>query len=204
MQKKDFLNKEGLKYFYNGFKNIVDNIVTNKILEDNKKKYPIGKIIFSTENTNPADYLGFGTWEAWGKGKVPVGVDVSQTEFNAPNKTGGEKTHVLTSSEMPTHNHNFSATTSRASLAGNLYNYAVQSSNSGVNGDGIMKRVKTDGSIGYATGSKKGNNADYTDTVRIDVSHTHTVSGRTQNSGSGEGHNNLQPYITCYMWKRTA
>lgn len=66
MQKKDFLDKEGLKYFYNGFKNIVDDIVTNKILEDNKKKYPIGKIIFSTEDTNPADYLGFGTWEAWG------------------------------------------------------------------------------------------------------------------------------------------
>ena len=204
MQKKDFLNKEGLKYFYNGFKNIVDDIVTNKILEDNKKKYPIGKIIFSTEDTNPADYLGFGTWEAWGAGRVPVGVDVSQTEFNAPETVGGEKTHVLTSSEMPTHNHNFSATTSKANLAGNMYNMAVQSGSTAVGGNGIIDKVRTTGSIGYATESKSGNNADYTDTVRIDVSHTHTVSGRTQNSGSGEGHNNLQPYITCYMWKRTA
>lgn len=39
------------------------------------------------------------------KGRVPVGYDVSQTEFNALNKTGGEKTHTLTIAEMPNHNH---------------------------------------------------------------------------------------------------
>ena len=39
------------------------------------------------------------------KGKVPVGYNSSETEFNALGKTGGEKTHTLTIAEMPSHNH---------------------------------------------------------------------------------------------------
>lgn len=49
--------------------NIIDTLPTtiaNAILEDNKKKYPIGKIILSEVGTNPNSYLGFGTWELWG------------------------------------------------------------------------------------------------------------------------------------------
>lgn len=39
------------------------------------------------------------------KGRVPVGLDTSQSEFNSLNKKGGEKTHTLTINEMPKHNH---------------------------------------------------------------------------------------------------
>lgn len=41
------------------------------------------------------------------KGKVVVGIDESDTDFNATGKTGGEKTHILTISEMPSHTHSF-------------------------------------------------------------------------------------------------
>ena len=51
---------------------------------------PIGSIYFSTSNTNPSTYFG-GTWERFAKGRVIVGVDENQTEFNTVNKTGGSK-----------------------------------------------------------------------------------------------------------------
>jgi len=50
----------------------ITTLIENKILEDNKKKYYIGKIIMDTANVNPAMYLGFGTWQQWGQGRVAV------------------------------------------------------------------------------------------------------------------------------------
>lgn len=67
--------------------------------------YPVGSIYFSTNSTNPATSLGFGTWSAFGAGRVPVGLDAGQTEFDTDEETGGSKTHTLTSSEMPSHTH---------------------------------------------------------------------------------------------------
>lgn len=174
--------------------------------------YPVGSYYETSDpEFNPDEAWG-GTWSRDTNGYVTVGCqdpDESGITYEDNDRllinvgaTKGEVNHTLTTDEIPSHNHSFSATTSRASLAGNLYNYAVQSSNSGVNGDGIMERVKTDGSIGYATGSKSGNNGDYTDTIRIDVSHTHTVSGNTGNKGNGQSHNNIQPSIGVYRWHR--
>ena len=52
--------------------------------------YPIGSIyINATVSTNPGSLLGFGTWEAFGTGRVPVGFDPSDSKFNAAEKTGG-------------------------------------------------------------------------------------------------------------------
>lgn len=51
-----------------------------------------------------AAYFGFGTWQAYGSGQVLVGLDAGQTEFATAGKTGGEKTHTLTTSEVPPQN----------------------------------------------------------------------------------------------------
>lgn len=39
------------------------------------------------------------------QGRIPVGFDGGQTEFNSLGSKGGEKVHTLTSAEMPVHNH---------------------------------------------------------------------------------------------------
>ena len=66
--------------------------------------YPVGSIYLSINNANPGTIFG-GTWASWGTGRVPVGVDTAQTEFNTVQKTGGAKTHTLSTSEMPSHTH---------------------------------------------------------------------------------------------------
>lgn len=54
---------------------------------------------------NPSTYIG-GTWQQWGQGRVPVGVDTSDSDFNSVEKTGGEKKHTMTEAEMYKHKHN--------------------------------------------------------------------------------------------------
>ena len=68
--------------------------------------YPVGSIYTNaSDSTNPATLLGFGTWTAFGAGKVPVGFNSADSDFNTAEKTGGEKTHKLTTTEMPSHGH---------------------------------------------------------------------------------------------------
>ena len=54
--------------------------------------YPVGSIYMSVNSTNPGTLFG-GTWAAWGAGRVPVGFDSSQSEFDTVEETGGSKTH---------------------------------------------------------------------------------------------------------------
>lgn len=56
--------------------------------------HPVGSIVFNANGINPSATFG-GTWIEWGKGRVPVGVDTSDPDFNTVEKTGGEKTHKL-------------------------------------------------------------------------------------------------------------
>lgn len=77
-----------------------------------EKIYPVGSIyINASVSTNPGTLLGFGTWAAFGAGKVPVGIDSSDTDFDTAEETGGSKTSAL-----PNHTHQwFDGTRSGAS-----------------------------------------------------------------------------------------
>ena len=142
--------------------------------------YPVGSIKMTADNTNPSTYL-VGTWVAWGAGKVPVGVDTTDTDFATVEKTGGEKEHILTTNEMPSHEH-----TTMYDYYGNTY----------LNG-GL---VKMSGTPSFET--EKSSNCYIVSRSGADLTDHYVAT--TGSQGSGRGHNNLQPYITCYMWKRTA
>ena len=65
--------------------------------------YPVGIVITLGVSTNPNTLLGIGTWTAIA-GRVIVGIDAGQTEFDTLNETGGSKTHTLSTSEVPSLN----------------------------------------------------------------------------------------------------
>lgn len=68
--------------------------------------YPVGSVyINASKSTNPATLLGFGTWSRYGAGRVLVGFNSGDGDFNSTGKTGGEKRHKLTINEMPSHKH---------------------------------------------------------------------------------------------------
>jgi len=127
--------------------------------------YPVGSIYTNaTDSNNPATLIGFGTWVAFGAGKVPVGIDASDTDFDTAEETGGSKTHTLTTSELPSHTH----------------------------------------SISYDQSGPGGNNVNSSFYAGISNNVSGAFSRNTNSTGDGQAHNNLQPYIVVYMWKRTA
>lgn len=65
---------------------------------------PVGFVYTSVDSTSPATLFG-GSWSAIGAGRVLVGIDSGDTDFDTVEETGGAKTHTLTESEIPAHTH---------------------------------------------------------------------------------------------------
>jgi hypothetical protein len=87
--------------------------------------YPVGSVVTLGVSTNPATLYGVGTWIAIA-GKVIVGIDAGQTEFDTLDETGGEKTHTLSSAEMPSHQHSITIDTRYDNSGAGFANAAVQ------------------------------------------------------------------------------
>lgn len=87
----------------------------------NAHVYPVGSIYTAVVATNPATLLGVGTWTAFGAGKVMVGIDSGDTDFDTVEETGGSKTdsHTLTVNEIPSHTHTMTGGGGGGSTAAN-------------------------------------------------------------------------------------
>lgn len=156
--------------------------------------YPVGSIYMSASPTDPALLFGGTTWESWGSGRVPVGVDTMQAEFENVEQTGGEKTHALSSEELPSHDHiiNADRTDPYPVLVGRrtLRQLCITDSAYTKNLDDNFTIPAINGYFGESG----------TDITAVAEPNKASVSS----AGGDSAHNNLQPYITCYMWKRTA
>ena len=140
--------------------------------------YPVGSIYTNaTSSTNPATLLGFGTWTAFGAGRVMVGFNASNALFDTAEETGGSAdaitvshTHTATSTVTdPTHSHSYTQPSPGTYVPN-------------INGTG-------QGAVAGTTGS---------------ASTGISVATSISTTGSSGTNANYQPYITVYMWKRTA
>lgn len=66
--------------------------------------YPVNSVKMFYDNLDHSNFCGF-TWERVLKGKVPVGIDSNDDDFNVIGKIGGEKKHTLTENELARHSH---------------------------------------------------------------------------------------------------
>ena len=143
---------------------VVSGTVTSSagLLTSIQAIYPIGSIyINAAVATNPATLFGFGTWVTFGAGKVMVGLDTNDSDFNSVQETGGSKTHTLSTAELPSHTHSLNIPSSQ---------------NGGSSNDHALFPDGSSSNEGFTTAA----------------------------TGSGSAHNNVQPYIVAYMWRRTA
>jgi hypothetical protein len=144
--------------------------------------YPVGSIyINSGVTTNPATLLGFGTWVAFGAGRVPVGLNAGDPLFDTLEETGGSKNATLVE-------HQHTGTTNGQS---NDHNHGFRADNFE-----LFDGLNFGGNASFQTGT--GNMT----TGGTSNDHNHTFS--TTFAGSSATNANLQPYITVAMWKRTA
>jgi hypothetical protein len=139
--------------------------------------YPVGSIyINATSSSNPNTLLGFGTWTAFGAGRVMVGLDAGNAAFDTAEETGGSAdaitvshTHTATSTVTdPGHTHAAAGGTEQADIGG------------------LDKTV--------------GSNEAASSSASTGISVATTVAS----TGSSGTNANLQPYIVVRMWKRTA
>jgi len=169
-----------------------DGLVFSSVLWLANLIFPVGSIRMTVSAADESVFLG-GTWIRWGTGRVPVGVNSSDTNFSTVEKTGGANTHTLSAAEMPSHNHSFSGSVTVNANGAHTHQASSGSYKVGSGSTSTYYYLTNGGSTsGQTTGS--GGSHD----------HTGTVSGSVGSNGSGSAHNNLQPYITCYFWKRTA
>lgn len=187
--------------------------------------YPVGSIYMSAVATDPSTLLGGGTWKRIAQGRTLIGEGTSDKAFSA-GTTGGESSHTLSTSEMPNHRHSVTPegdvglsldsgtaimvsdiSTSNSSPANRASGTGIISS-----GNVLKETVYKAASIffgAFHSGWTVGDNSikHYAVEMNITPTGTATFTGSSSSStyqGGGASHNNLPPYLVCYIWQRTA
>jgi microcystin-dependent protein len=160
------------------------------------------------------------------QGRMPVGRDSSQTEFDSLGEVGGAKTHTLTESELPAHTHNNTLNNNVVASSSHRHDFQFSLLDSSYDASGPNAAMGTAGQAGawkYSTstwqggtlnasvsttfnsvsGAVNGTGGRYTSTGDTTTpSSTATVGITNASTGSGSEHNNLQPYVvTNYIIK---
>lgn len=196
--------------------------------------FPIGSVFITVVSTDPATLLGYGTWSSFGAGRVLVGLDSGDTDFDVVEETGGAKTvasagsvaapadHSAHTHTGPSHQHNLSGGASTAhshtytQVIDHVHVQNLPSSQTGSQASGT-RDTSTTGSTADALST-----ANPTGSVGATGTTANNTGGVTDNAGTGNTGNPsatlthnaptftgsatsvVQPYIVVYMWKRTA
>lgn len=174
--------------------------------------YPVGEMLITRREGNPATWLGFGSWERYGAGRTLVGYQAADADFDALDKTGGSKTITLSAAEIPGHTHSVNPPETTTSSNGSHSHFIAANQN--VSED--SPNVTATSSVPWAAGIGDHDGRYFFKASALPASlgltnsagsHNHTLDIAEFNSastGGGGAHSNVQPFIVVYMWKRTS
>lgn len=155
--------------------------------------YPVGSIYMSVNSTSPQTLFG-GTWVQL-EDTFLLGAGSTYTAGS----TGGSASHTLTTDELPAHTHG------SETLSGSITIRAIDSVTSNNTNllqqqSGIITRSNDSSVNGYRSSSSNYRTAQSSQYNQINVNATH----EHDSVGNGDAFSTLPPYLTVYMWKRTA
>jgi microcystin-dependent protein len=158
--------------------------------------WPVGSVFIAVVATSPATLLGGGTWAAFGAGRMLVGFNSGDTDFDTAEETGGAKTVTLTAAQsgLPQHTH----TQNPHTHLQNAHNHVITSQTATTGAATSYEHGTLDTSSAEAEATEVTANAT---AVNQDATAVNQNAGPTD---AAQAHSNMPPYITVYMWKRTA
>lgn len=146
------------------------------------KVYPVGAVYISVNDVDPSTLFG-GTWERLEQGKFLI----SGGDNYKIGTTGGEATHTLSADETPAHTHG------NVNISGNMYSVIAQKNSSA--DDALQwSPYNSFGELNSASGTTYNKTPGQ---LRFQAQHEHSSVGK------GYAHNNIPPYLSVNIWKRT-
>lgn len=159
-----------------------------------RAQIPVGGLYFSGSDDTPATTLGYGTWVAHAEGRAIVGVGANGESTWAVDEERGEEEHLLLEATMPAHVHLISEITDGVAESAGAHTHSYEDKGE-FSGAGTIANTS-----GFGLG-------DTTRTTASNGAHTHSVTIPQRNTaakGGTQPHNNIQPSIGVYVWRRTA
>lgn len=166
--------------------------------------YPIGCLYQSVVSTSPDTLFGFGTWSAFGAGRMLVGLDSGDTDFDTVEETGGAKTHTLTTAEMPAHTHVQDAHTHAQNAHTHTQDAHTHTIPVGNTDDTSAPFDRADAGTNASGANATTASGSTVATNQAATAVNQNATAVNQSTGGDGAHNNLPPYIVVYRWKRTA
>ena len=161
--------------------------------------YPVGSIYMSVNDVNPSTLFG-GTWSKiegaflLASGRIEIEPNV-EIEF-ANGASGGEAIHTLTTNEMPSHTHTQDSHNHSQNDHSHLLPNSVVVYNASLSRGLVSNASSTKVALNSTLSSQMGT---------IGAKGTNNATTATnQNTGGGQAHNNMPPYLAVNVWKRTA
>lgn len=203
VDKISYLDTAGVEVDLNQTQNVTTTTLADMADTLLEMIYPIGSIYISTNNVSPQNFLG-GTWSRFANGQVLVGVNESEGDFSSVLKTGGSKEHKLTVDQLPSHGH--AGLPHTHGLQSHVHNFTYTRFD---NPNWFNRNLAQYDNQAYIPCSENPKGTDLYKAVTSTTAaggngYTDGVTAAVSATGGSQPHNNLQPYITVYMWRRTA